>query len=299
MSFPQILEVAISLIVVYYVLGAIVSYITHVIIEAAETRGKSLEGHLKRVVGDKYVDLKELPQIKALQPIRYKNLLGIFGSVTEPKKLEKLPVPVLVDAFFDLTGLSGKEGLSGAELIELMNLVPDSEGKQAVLKWINQGVTDVNELRNRTAVFFTGILEQASATFKANARSFVIILSILITLLFGTDSIQLTRDLWNNTELRTVAVAQANAVAQQQGAEADLDQLINDLKAYSIQFGWWQTQSVPQNGNIATWIGFVLLKVVGLGLTVVAVSQGSSFWYDILKRMTGAGGSKDNSEASG
>jgi hypothetical protein len=299
MSFPQILEVAIGLAVVYYILGAIVSYITQVINEAAETRGKSLEGYLKKIVGDKYVDLKELPQIKALRPIRYKNFLSIFGSVTEPKMLEKIPAPMLVDAFFDLTGLSGKEGLNVDELTAAISQLPESEGKQAILKWINQGVTDVNELRDRATAYFTGILEQASATFKANARSFVIILSLLITLLFGTDSIQLARDLWNNAELRAVAVAQANAVVQEQGAEADLDQLIDELKAHSIQFGWWQTQSLPQNGSAGTWALFILLKALGLGLTTLAVSQGSSFWYDLLKRLTGGGGNKESGEAQG
>jgi len=105
----------------------------------------------------------------------------------------------------------------------------------------------------------------------------------------------LARDLWGNAELRAVAAAQANAVVQQQGAEADLQQLVDDLKAYSIQVGWWQTQSVPQDGDVGTWIGFILLKVAGLSVTALAVSQGSSFWYDLLKRLTGNGGSKDAS----
>lgn len=301
MSFPQLLEVAIGLVVVYYILGAIVSFVTQLINEAAETRGKALERYLKQALGDKYLELKDLPQVKVLRPIRYKNFMSIFGSVTEPKMLEKIPAPVLVDAFFDLTGLSGKEGLNADELTATISQLPESEGKQAVLKWIKQGVTDVNDLRSRTTAYLSGILDQASATFKANARSFVIILSILITLLFGTDSIQLARDLWSNAELRAVAAAQANAVVQQQGAEADLQQLVDDLKAYSIQIGWWQTQSVPQNGNVGTWIGFILLKAAGLSLTALAVSQGSSFWYDLLKRLTGNGGGKDagSGDASG
>ena len=301
MSFPQLLEVAIGLVVVYYILGAIVSFVTQLINEAAETRGKALERYLKQALGDKYLELKDLPQVKVLRPIRYKNFMSIFGSVTEPKMLEKIPAPVLVDAFFDLTGLSGKEGLNADELTAAISQLPESEGKQAVLKWIKQGVTDVNDLRSRTTAYLSGILDQASATFKANARSFVIILSILITLLFGTDSIQLARDLWGNAELRAVAAAQANAVVQQQGAEADLQQLVDDLKAYSIQVGWWQTQSVPQDGNVGTWIGFILLKVAGLSVTALAVSQGSSFWYDLLKRLTGNGGGKDVSsgDASG
>lgn len=299
MSFPQLLEVAVGLVVVYYILGAIVSFITQLINDAAQTRGKALQKYLQQALGDKYLELKDLPQIKSLRPIRYKNWLGVFGSVTEPKMVEKIPAPVLVDAFFDVTGLSGKAGLNADELLAAINQLPESEGKQAVMKWVGQGVTDVNKLRDRTTAYLSGVLDQAGATFKANARSVVIILSILITLLFGTDSIQLARDLWGNAELRAVAAAQANAVVQQQGADVSLDQLIDDLKAYSIQIGWWQTQSLPQGGNAGTWAGFILLKIIGLGLTALAVSQGSSFWYDLLKRLTGGGGSRDSGEAKG
>ena len=71
MSFSQALEVAISLIFIYYVLGSIVSLITQWINEALETRGKSLEKHLKRIVGDKHVsEFVKLPQLDALRPIR-------------------------------------------------------------------------------------------------------------------------------------------------------------------------------------------------------------------------------------
>ena len=56
MSISQALEVVIGLIFVYYVLGSIVSLITQWINEAFETRGKSLERHLKKIVGDRHVD---------------------------------------------------------------------------------------------------------------------------------------------------------------------------------------------------------------------------------------------------
>ena len=49
MSFPQILEVAIGVMVVYYVLSAIVSYITQMIIDLTEKRGVALELHLIRM----------------------------------------------------------------------------------------------------------------------------------------------------------------------------------------------------------------------------------------------------------
>ena len=68
MPLPQILEVAIGLAVVYYILGEIASYITKRITETLESRGLALEKHVKIALGDKFIDLKALPQIMASAP---------------------------------------------------------------------------------------------------------------------------------------------------------------------------------------------------------------------------------------
>lgn len=302
MSISQALDVAIGLIVVYYLLGSLVSLVTQWINEMLETRGKALEQYLIRIVGDKKIgDLIKLPQLQALRPIRYKSFFSVFGSVTEPKRIEKIPVGTLVDAFFDLAGLTAKKEMDLLQLAELIDKLPDSEGKNAFINWINQGVTSIADLRARTTAYFSGMLEQAAATFRARARSFVIILSLGITVLFGTDTIQLARTLWSSAELRAIAAAQADAVVAREGANADLSDIIDDLGAYSIRIGWWQTEQLPQTNNIGDWAIFILLKVIGLSITVAAVSQGSSFWYDLLKRLTGNSGGKDASsgDASG
>jgi hypothetical protein len=71
MSIPQIIEVAIGLIFVYYVLGSIVSLITQWINESLETRGKALEKYLIKIVGDRQLgDLVKFPQLQALRPSR-------------------------------------------------------------------------------------------------------------------------------------------------------------------------------------------------------------------------------------
>jgi hypothetical protein len=304
MSISQVLEVAIGLIVVYYVLGSMVSLVTKWINEMFETRGIAVERYLKKIAGDKVIRLTNLPQMKALQPIRYKNWFSVFGAVTEPKKIEKIPVTTLVDAYFDMVGLTANKALGTDELIALINKLPASEGKTAFINWINQGVTNIDDLRTRTTAYFTGMLDQAASTFKANARSFVIMLSIAVTLLFGTDSIQLARDLWANAELRAIAAAQADAVIAQEGVNADLTSLVKNLGAFSIKIGWWrQTENLPENPTTADWAIFVLLKFVGLCITAAAVSQGSSFWYDLLKKLTSpgksGGSSSDSVEAKG
>ncbi len=290
MSFPQIVEVLIGLVLVYYVLGVVVSTITQIINESLETRGLALEKYLRQIAGDKMIDLTNLPQIKALRPIRYANWWNVLGAGTEEKRVEKIPASTLVDAFFDLSGLSCKPSFTADELTATINLLPDSDGKRAMLLWVQQGVTDLTELRGRVSDYFSGLLSQAAATFKARARSIVIILSLLVTLLLGTDSIQLARDLWTDSGLRALAEAQANLVASQPNAQGNINQLsnlVNSLSAYSMRLGWWQTQGPPAGSTLPQWGLYVVLKLLGLAITAIAVSQGSSFWYDLLKRLTG------------
>ena len=292
MSFPQILEVIVGLVVVYYILGSIVSTITQIINESLETRGAALEKYLLQAAGNKAVDLKNLPQIKALRPIRYSNWWNVFGSGIEEKKVEKIPVATLVSGYFDVAGLSCKAAFAPDELVAILSGLPDSEAKEALLHWVGQGVTEIDALRDRASDYFNGILNQAQATFKARARSVVIILSLLITLVLGTDTIDIARDLWNDAALREAAALQANAVTsqpQQQNGAASF-QSIESTLALPMRFSWLQASGFPVNGTLGSDAGWVLLKILGLLITAAAVSQGSSFWYDILKRLTGQGG---------
>lgn len=309
MSFSQALEVVIGLIFIYYVLGSIVSLITQWINESLETRGKSLEKHLKKIVGDSHVgDFVKLPQLQALRPIRYKHWYSFISSATEPKMIEKIPVATLVDSYFDFVGLTASKEITGEGLKDLINAFPDSEGKRAIAKWVAQGVTDLEELRKRTTAYFGGLMDQASATFRSNARSFVIVLSILLTVFLGTDSIQLAQTLWTNAGVRALAVAQAEMAVQMQQAdgsapEVNIDDLIQQLIDLDIvKIGWWQTDLPPAGSDVNVWATFIVLKIVGLGLTAMAVSQGSSFWYDLLKKIVSKGGSSSSggdSEAKG
>ncbi|KAA0282439.1 MAG: hypothetical protein EDM79_02935 [Chloroflexi bacterium] len=308
MSFSQALEVVIGLIFIYYVLGSIVSLFTQWINEALETRGKSLEKHLIKIVGDKNVgDFVKLPQLQSLRPIRYKNWYSFLTSATEPKKLEKVPAATLVESYFDFMGLTVSKEFELDELKMLINAFPESEGKQAMLKWVSQGVTKVEDLRKRTTAYFTGLMDQAAATFRSNARSFVIMLSILLTLLLGTDSIQMTQALWENAGLRALVVAKAEEAVQQEQEKQDIEKLFTDLGELKvINIGWFLNERPEKPADAMDWVKFVLMKLAGLGLTMAAVSQGSSFWYDLLKKLVspsksggGGGGGGESGEAKG
>jgi hypothetical protein len=149
-------------------------------------------------------------------------------------------------------------------------------------------VTSISELRTRTSAYVGGLLHQAGLIFRAKARSFVIVSAIVITVLFGVDTLQLATDLWTDAGLRSMAAEQAQNVASQQESSPGFISLANQLDTLSFQVGWWRGQRLPEAASTTDWIKFIVLKVIGLGITAAAVSQGSSFWYDMLKKLAGS-----------
>ncbi|MBN2549375.1 MAG: hypothetical protein JXB15_09475 [Anaerolineales bacterium] len=291
MSFSQVVEVAVGLVLVYYILGQIVSIITKVILETFETRGKVLEKYLVQIAGEKQVgDFVKMPQIESQAPVRYKGLMGFLAPAlqVEAQKVERIPVANLVDAFFDFAGLMGKE-FTALELLALIENMPDSEAKTRLAALVKKGITDLNQLRSRVGMWFTGLMEQAGATFRAYARRVVILLSIFITLLLGVDSIDLAVQLWDNADMRMVAAARADQYLAENGAGSEIAPLLKDLETLNLKFGWWAVPGTfpAQEASGQVWAAWVLKKLLGLVLTATAVSQGSSFWYDILKRLRG------------
>lgn len=287
MPFPQVLEVVIGLILIYYILGALVSIFTQAVLQSLETRGVALERYLKMLAGDMAIEIRDLPQIRVLRPIRYAHWWNVFGADTKPKRIERIPVETLVDAFFDLTGLTAQGSLNARELTTLIGKLPESDGKQALLGWVTQGVTTLNDLRERAQSYFGGVLSQAAQTFRAKARSIVIIASVVVTLLFGTDTIQLAKELWANAGLRTVALGQAEAIASHTEDSSGPNALLTDLGALSFRIGWWTDVHPPGESTPGEWFHYVFYKLIGLAITAMAVSQGSSFWYDLLRKLTG------------
>ena len=145
--FQNMLGVILGLILIYFVLSLASSSISQLLMDALEVRGVSLERQLRLIVGEMLPDLLSLPQIKALRPVRYKSWFSIFGAATEPKKVEQIPVPILVDAFIDLIDLADKRNQNTQELNQTINNIPESDAKHALLLWVRQGITNLDDLR--------------------------------------------------------------------------------------------------------------------------------------------------------
>jgi hypothetical protein len=208
----------------------------------------------------------------------------MFSGSTERKKVERIPVPFLVNAFFDQAGLTKTKELSFEELTARVETLPDSEGKQALLSWIRMGIVSFNELQERASEYFTGVVEQVEEHVAANSRRFMVVFAVLLTLLTGIDSIQVAQEFWKNAGLRAVAVASSNIVVENTGTNGGKAAETVDLTKLNLKIGWL-ANDLPWNGFPVDWVVFIFLKIMGLMITAACTSQGSEFWFRLLKKL--------------
>lgn len=292
MTFSAVLEVGLGLTLVYYVLGLIVSWITSDIAKWTELRAEDLEEGLRDLLADsgRLEELMEHPWIKNLRPRRLRLLRG----GTKTYRVERIPASTFTLALFDVL-VPSKKGLDRAdplkEIRSTVESLPEGKTRNALLGLINTGVTDLETARGLVEGWFDDAMNNVSMVYRQHARRIVISVALVTTLVTGVDSIAVVSNLWSESALRSAVSDRASEFAEEEHA-GDVQAVLSELEEMQIPI-LWDADALPE--NTAGWV----LKVFGLFLTWLAVSQGSSFWYDVLKRAKVAPGpprAMDNSK---
>jgi hypothetical protein len=148
------------------------------------------------------------------------------------------------------------------------------------------------------ARWFADAMDRVSGAYKRTVQIILLVLASVVVVATNGDSIAVARALWTNGELRaSVADAAGKYVANAapmpsaapssssgqpppadawKAANANFHAATTQLDALKLPIGW--SASDPKT----SW----LERVLGLLLTIVAVSLGAPFWFDMLSRIT-------------
>jgi hypothetical protein len=276
LSISSILEVAIGLALIYYVLSLVVSYLSSKVLQWSEIRAATLEAGLADLLKDPSLlqSVWEHPLIRLLRPQK----LSMIGSAKKTLKVEEIASDTFSMVFLSAltAGVASQPTL--ADIQQAIAKLPDGDLKKSLTEMLNSGVATVQEMRSRIERWFDDMMAGVSALYKQHARRIVIFISLAVTLLLGVDSIHLARFLYLEPIARNALVEQANQIIEQQGA-ADQEALkyLARLQAAEIPLIW----SAPLPAAPQEW----LLKILGLLITWGAIAQGASFWYQNLKKL--------------
>ena len=154
---------------------------------------------------------------------------------------------------------------------------------------------DVNRFRNGVERWFDATMARASGWYKRRTQLSLWVIAAVVTVAFNADAAQIASSLWKDPALRASVVAQAQK-AVDDGDQSDLEKAkpngtegetlttkIDRVRELGLPLGWSTDKSDPRwPDDTVGW----LAKIAGLLATVVALSLGAPFWFDLLGKVS-------------
>lgn len=163
-----------------------------------------------------------------------------------------------------------EEGLDLASKVEigLLNREQGSETIGYIYSLFKDADRDMQKFRYLLERWFDDSMERAAGWYKKTTQLMIFIIGLILTCTFKLDTIQIARKLANDPVSREATLALAKATQ-----EGDLEK---DLEKIQDKTGQLRFILVPEPGTGGSFLGYAL--------TVLALSLGAPFWFDLLNK---------------
>lgn len=280
------LDVAIGLVFTFALLSLVTTSITEGFANLLRSRSRALGSWIEHMLGDKLTshELMSHPMIRALCPrgravpdyIPADTFMMVLLDTLSPPDPDA-PVRTRPTSFAELMTMIDGLGESPHLRKLLNNLCAHARG-------------DLREAEHAIADWFDGSMQRLSGWYARQAQLAAFGFASLLTLSLNADTLMIADALWQDEALRAAVVERASAEASEQaraegqepGVEAAVDTL-QRLDAFPL--GWSSDPLDPR--SLPTSLLGVLTKLMGFGLTVLAITLGAPFWFDLLSRVVG------------
>jgi hypothetical protein len=178
--------------------------------------------------------------------------------------------------------------------------LPDGHTKESLFVLIEKAKreatsveTQVVHLRQEVEGWFDDSMQRIGGWYKRWTQRILLIVAALLVLILNTDTLLLVQHLSTEKDVRASILRQAEATKS-------FDQVPKELNTVGLPLGWsrnadddrrfpWITQGDKEDGFEV--LGFWLRKLLGLLLTMGAISLGAPFWFDTLSKFMNLRGS--------
>jgi len=178
--------------------------------------------------------------------------------------------------------------------------------KQMLLQFHAESFQNLDSFREKIGSWFDEAMARNGGTFKKKAQLAVLLFSIVVTIGINVDSLKLIRYFYENPDAtRKVADAaeritkDQTLITQMTAAKADtamksgidhLTENANKIADYKKQLddlhlpiGW--DMKIYEGYGCLTEAGFWPRTIIGWLMTILAVSLGAPFWFDLLNKV--------------
>lgn len=237
------------------------------------------------------------PLVKSLY--RGEKLPSYIPSRTFALALWDLAVPA--DKRANETG--GTQNLSAIRQAVSDNSFISPDLKKALLMLLDDAGGDFEKARKNIEDWYDGTMDRVSGWYKRRVQVILLCIGLLVAAAVNADSISIARALMNQDGLRAAIVGQAEKAAavplpsptptpatpaeQEKAAVQQIQGVWAQINATGLPIGWVSAAAVPDPNDPRRFpsdLGGGVLKLLGILITALAVSQGAPFWFDLLNK---------------
>jgi hypothetical protein len=176
---------------------------------------------------------------------------------------------------------------------------------EALTTLLNDSRQSVAHFRDGIENWFDATMGRASGWYKRRTQLSLWVIGIVVTIALNADAGQIATALWKDPVLRASVVAQAqkavddgnttdipnasaNSTTDKTNAKSATDNTtltadLERIRQLKLPLGWSFKTSDPRwPDDVLGW----LAKLLGLAATVVALSLGAPFWFDLLGKVS-------------
>jgi hypothetical protein len=279
------LDVAIGLVVTYFVLSLLCSTVNEAIATALGWRAKYLERWLRNLLVD---PAKSAQDVDAAIGAFYDHPL-IRPLIEQPRALsttktrKRKPSYIATDVFSSVVLTFER---APATLDEVVAGLPSPQLRDIVTRLRQETDDDLAKLKERIERWYDDSMERVSGWYKRRVQIVLAVLGLVFAIVLNADTIGMVGALWSDKTVRAAVVAEADRVTQTAKPTADLKavaQQVKQIKSLDVPLGWKLEKGDPRDLPHTTRLW--LSKVIGIILTAIALTLGAPFWFDLLSKL--------------
>ncbi|UCF90382.1 MAG: hypothetical protein JSW39_19070 [Desulfobacterales bacterium] len=173
--------------------------------------------------------------------------------------------------------------------------------KKSLQIFVREAQGDLQGILAEVEQWFDDTMARVSGWYKRKTQLILLVLALVVSAGLNVDTISIANSLFKDAALRDAIVAAARQalpereIAAKTGA-ARVSEIRGELERLHLPIGWIKAsddtddpREVPSSA--AGWVG----KIIGLLVTIFAVSLGAPFWFDLVNKiinLRGSGGER-------
>lgn len=294
----EVLDVAIGILFVYLTLSLICSAIQEGIAAFFKLRAKDLYLGIRNLLNDPKgsglaQDFYNHPIIDTLfpgpyQPGNHDNLPSYIPSQAFALAIMDLAAPQATPAPAPSGGDAAPPSQSLRDAIAGSTTL-SPKVSQALLSLVNAAGNDAAKARDNIEQWYNHAMERVASLYKRKTQAIILCVGAVLCAAVNADSIGLVNSLSTDKAIRDSLVAAASKSAPAPAsatAQSDFQLDLARIRTSGLPIGWMRQAAPGDLRAIPNSPGDWAQKLIGLLLTLAAISLGAPFWFDVLSKVT-------------